>query len=75
MMDIGYYIIKLNKCLKSVFSVVGELQIFCAIIQSCYLKEKIYKNMSIEINSIDNKILNTKYLCAMIINRMILYNK
>lgn len=48
---------------------------FCAIIQSCYLKEKIYKNMSIEINRIDNKILNTKYLCAMIINRMILYNK
>lgn len=31
--------------------------------------------MFIEINCIDNKILNTKYLCAMIINRMILYNK
>ena len=68
-MDIGYYIIKLNKCLKSVFSIVGEMQIFCAIIQLYYLKEKIYKNISIEINCIDNKILNTKYLCAMIINR------
>lgn len=68
-MDIGYYIIKLNKCLKSVFSVVGEMQIFCAIIQSYYLKEKINKNIFTEINYIDNKILNTKYLCAMIINR------
>lgn len=28
-----------------------------------------------KINYIDNKILNTKYLCAMIINRMILCNK
>lgn len=69
MMDIGYYIIKFNKCLKSVFSEIGEMQIFCAIIQSCYLKKKINKNIFIKINYKDNKILNTKYLCAMIINR------
>lgn len=31
--------------------------------------------MFMKINYIDNKILNTKYLCAMIINRMILCNK
>ena len=74
MMDIGCYIIKLNKCLKSVFSVVGEMQIFCndSII---LLKKKININISNEINYIDNKILNTKYLCAMIINRMLLCNK
>lgn len=45
------------------------MQIFCVIIQSYYLKEKINTNISIEINYTDNKILNTKYLCAMIINR------
>lgn len=33
------------------------------------LKKKINKNIFIEINYKDNKILNTKYLCAMIINR------
>lgn len=69
MIDIEYCIIKLNKCLKSVFSVIGEMQIFCAIIQSYYLKNKINKNIFIEINCKDNKILNTKYLCAMIIDR------
>lgn len=69
MMDIEYYIIKLNKCLKSVFSVDGEMQIFCVMIQSYYSKEKISTNISNEINYISNKILNTKYLCAMIINR------
>lgn len=68
-MDIGYYIIKLNKCLKSVFSVIGEMQIFCVVIQTYYLKEKINTSTLIEINCIDNKILNTKYLCAMIIKR------
>lgn len=31
--------------------------------------------MFTKINYIDNKILNIKYLCAMIINRMILCNK
>lgn len=31
--------------------------------------------MFIEINCIDNKILNIKYLYAMIINRMLLCNK
>lgn len=45
------------------------MQIFCAIIQSYYLKNKINKNIFIEINCKDNKILNTKYLCAMIIDR------
>ena len=74
-MDIGYYIIKFNKCLKSVFSEIGEMQIFCVVIQIYYLKEKINTSIFIEINCIDNKILNTKYLCAMIINGMILYNK
>lgn len=74
-MDIGYYIIKLNKYLKAVFSVVGEIQLFCATIQFYYSKMKINTNIFIEINCIDNKILNTKYLCAMIINGMILYNK
>lgn len=69
MIDIGYYIIKLNKCLKSVFSKIGEMQIFCVVIQIYYLKEKINTSVFIEINYIDNKILNTKYLCAMIINR------
>lgn len=44
------------------------MQIFCAMIQLYYLKEKINTNISTEINFIDNKILNTKYLCAMIIN-------
>lgn len=68
MIDIGYCIIKLNKCLKSVFSVIGEMQIFCAIIQSYYLKKKINTFIFIEINYKDNKILNTKYLCAMIID-------
>lgn len=47
------------------------MQIFCAIIQSYYLKKKINKNIFIEINYKDNKILNIKYLCAMIINRMV----
>ena len=46
------------------------MQIFCAIIQSYYLKKKINKNIFIEINCKDNKILNTKYLCAMIIDRI-----
>ena len=46
------------------------MQIFCAIIQSYYLKKKINKNIFIEINCKDNKILNIKYLCAMIINRV-----
>ena len=69
MIDIGYCIIKLNKCLKSVFSVIGEMQIFCVVIQTYYLKEKINTSIFIEINCIDNKILNTKYLCAMIIDR------
>lgn len=69
MIDIGYCIIKLNKCLKSVFSVIREMQIFCAIIQSYYLKKKINTFAFIEINYKDNKILNTKYLCAMIIDR------
>lgn len=59
----------MNNWLKSAFSVFGEMQIFCAIIQFYYLKEKINTNISIEINYIGNKILNTKYLCAMIINR------
>lgn len=45
------------------------MQIFFAIIQSYYLKKKINTNIFIEINCIDNKILNTKYLCAMIIDR------
>lgn len=75
MMDIGYYIIKLNKYLKSVFSVVGKYRFFCATIHLYYLKRKINTNIFIEINCIDNKILNTKYLCAMIINRMLLCNK
>lgn len=46
------------------------MQIFCAIIQSYYSKKKINKNIFIEINYKDNKILNIKYLCAMIINRV-----
>ena len=46
------------------------MQIFCAIIQSYYLKKEINKNIFIEINCKDNKILNIKYLCAMIINRV-----
>ena len=46
------------------------MQIFCAIIQSYYLKKKINNNIFIEINCKDNKILNTKYLCAMIIDRI-----
>lgn len=75
MMDIGYYIIKLNKYLKSVFSVVGEIQIFLRNNPVLLLKKKNKYNILIEINCIDNKILNIKYLCAMIINRMILYNK
>lgn len=33
------------------------------------LKRENKCNISIEINYIGNKILNTKYLCAMIINR------
>lgn len=33
------------------------------------LKEKINKNIFVEINCKDNKILNIKYLCAMIIDR------
>ena len=69
MMDIGYYIIKFNKCLKSVFSEIGEMQIFCVVIQIYYLKEKINTSIFIEINCIYNKILNIKYLCAMIIDR------
>lgn len=51
------------------------MQIFCAIIQSYYLKKKINTIIFIEINYKDNKVLNIKYLCAMIINGMILYNK
>lgn len=46
------------------------MQIFCAIIQSCYLKKKINTNFFLLINYKDNKILNIKYLCAMIINRV-----
>ena len=46
------------------------MQIFCAIIQSYYLKKKINIFIFIEINYKDNKILNTKYLCAMIIDRI-----
>ena len=45
------------------------MQIFCAIIQFYYLKKKINTIIFIEINYKDNKILNTKYLCAMIIDR------
>lgn len=49
MMDIGYYIIKLNKYLKSVFSVVGEIQIFLCNNPSLLLKKKnkykyVYEN-------------------------------
>lgn len=47
------------------------MQIFCAIIQIGYRKEKINTIIFTEINCIDNKILNTKYLCAMIINRVV----
>ena len=46
------------------------MQIFCAIIQAYYLKKKINIFIFIEINYKDNKILNTKYLCAMIIDRI-----
>ena len=46
------------------------MQIFFAIIQSYYLKKKINIFIFIEINYKDNKILNTKYLCAMIIDRI-----
>lgn len=51
------------------------MQIFCAIIQSYYLKKKMNTIIFTEIDYKDNKVLNTKYLCAMIINGMILYNK
>lgn len=46
------------------------MQIFCAIIQVYYLKKKINIFIFIKINYKDNKILNTKYLCAMIIDRI-----
>ena len=46
------------------------MQIFCVIIQVYYLKKKINIFIFIKINYKDNKILNTKYLCAMIIDRI-----
>lgn len=47
------------------------MQIFCVIIQSYYLKEKINANIFIETNYIDNKILNMSDLYAIIMNSMV----
>lgn len=47
------------------------MQIFCAMIQLYYLKEKINTNIFMEINCIDNKILNMSNLYAIIMNSMV----